>query len=106
MKTIFSWLFGNKRKASSYSKGIKAERRIKIELEKKGWLVKQSKGSRGPYDLYALKNGKKLLVQVKSGSSYLKKKDKAKLRQTARKKGAKALFVHIKGKKIRSKFVY
>jgi hypothetical protein len=28
---------------------------VKRKLEEKGWLVRQSKGSRGPYDLYALK---------------------------------------------------
>jgi Holliday junction resolvase len=100
------WLFGSKRKESAYSKGLKAERKVKKKLEKKGWLVRQSKGSRGPYDLYALKSGKKLLVQVKSGSSHLDKKDKVRLRQVAKKKGAKALLIHVKGKKTHSKFIY
>jgi Holliday junction resolvase len=61
-------LFG-KKKRSSYSKGVGAERKVKAKLERKGWLVKQSKGSQGPYDLYAMKGGRKLLVQVKSGAS-------------------------------------
>jgi Holliday junction resolvase len=93
------------RKKSNYSKGIRAERIVKKRLEKKGWLVKQSKGSRGPYDLYALKGGRKFLIQVKSGKSSLSRKEKRRLRKAAREKGATAVFMKVKGRKISSKFV-
>jgi Holliday junction resolvase len=91
---------------SSYAKGIRAERIVKKSLEKKGWLVKQSKGSKGPYDLYALKGGRKLLIQVKSGTSSLRRREKHRLRKVAKKKGAKALYMKVDNRgKISSKFV-
>jgi Holliday junction resolvase len=91
---------------SNYSKGIKAEKKVKSKLEDKGWLVKQSKGSRGPYDLYAMKSGKKLLVQVKSGTASASKEEVKRLRSSAKKKGAKALVMKVKGKNTKSKIVY
>lgn len=99
-------LFREKRKRSSYSKGLRAERRVKAKLESKGWLVKQSKGSRGPYDLYAMKGGRKFLVQVKSGSSSLSSLEKSRLRRAAKSKGAKALIMRYKKGKIYSKIIY
>lgn len=48
---------------SRYDKGARAERRAREELEEAGWLVVRSAGSKGLYDLWALKI---LLVQVKS----------------------------------------
>jgi len=95
-----------RKQQSSYYKGISAEKKVKRNLEKKGWLVRQSKGSRGSYDLYALKGGMKLLIQVKSGTAYASKDEIRKLRKTAKNKGAKALVIQVKGKKTRSKFVY
>jgi len=91
---------------SNYAKGIRAERLIKNRLEKKGWLVRQSKGSRGSYDLYALKGGKKLLIQVKSGTATASRKEIRRLRRAAKSKGAKALIMKVKGKRIKSRFVY
>jgi ribosomal protein S19E (S16A) len=62
-------MYGKKKSRSTYSKGLSAERKVKQRLESKGYVVRQSKGSRGPYDLYAMKSGRKLLVQVKSGTA-------------------------------------
>lgn len=36
-------------------------------LKKEGWLVSRSAASHGPVDVFAAKDGKVLLVQVKSG---------------------------------------
>jgi Holliday junction resolvase len=94
------------RRKSSNAKGIRAERIVKKRLEKRGWLVKQNKGSRGPYDLYALKSGEKLLIQVKSGTSSLRRREKRRLRMAAKKKRAKALYMKVDNRgKISSKFV-
>jgi Holliday junction resolvase len=91
---------------SNYAKGIRAERIVKKRLEKRGWLVKQSKGSRGPHDLYALKGGKKLLIQVKSGTSSLRRREKHRLQMAAKKKRAKALYMKVDNRgKISSKLV-
>jgi Holliday junction resolvase len=95
-----------RRKRSSYSKGIDAERRVKSKLESKGWLVRQSKGSRGPYDLYAMKGGKKLFVQVKSGSASLSRTERTRLRRVAKKKGGKALLIKCKKGAIQSRIIY
>lgn len=99
-------MFSNKKKKSSYSKGIVAERKIKSKLENKGWLVKQSRGSRGPYDLHAIRRGRKLLVQVKSGKSSLTGLERHRLRQVAKNKEAKALLMKYKRGKIHSQIIY
>jgi len=91
---------------SSYSKGMRAERKVKRGLESKGWLVRQSKGSRGPYDLYAMRGGRKLLVQVKSGTASASRSEVRKLRSAARGKSAKGLVIRVRGKRTRSKIIY
>jgi len=91
---------------SNYSKGIKAEKKVKSKLEKDGWLVRQSKGSRGPFDLYAMKGGKKLLVQVKSGTASASNDEVKKLRSSAKKKAAKALVMKVNDKNIKSRIIY
>jgi Holliday junction resolvase len=91
---------------SSYSKGMRAERKVKQGLENKGWLVRQSKGSRGPYDLYAMRGGRKLLVQVKSGTASASRSEVRKLRSAARRKSAKGMVIRVRGKRTRSKIIY
>lgn len=106
---ILDSIFGKRprrKRNSSYAKGIRAEKKVKTKLEKKGWLVRQSKGSRGPYDLYALKGGKKLLIQVKSGSASASRKEVRRLRAAAKSKSAKGLVMKVKKGKIKSKIVY
>jgi Holliday junction resolvase len=92
-------------RGSPYSKGLRAERVVRRRLEEKGWLVRQSKGSRGPYDLYALKGGRKLLVQVKSGKSSFSSRERTELVRTARKKGATMVLARVKGKKVYWRFM-
>jgi|GEM_PF-6324328 len=48
----------------------------------------------------------KLLVQVKSGTTSMSRKEARKLRYVARSKGAKGLVISVKGRKIKSRFVY
>jgi len=51
-----------------YRKGRIAERKVMNRLEKLGFKnIRRSKGSRGPYDIYATKKKKKYYFQVKSG---------------------------------------
>jgi Holliday junction resolvase len=78
---------------------------VKRRLEERGWLVRQSRGSRGPYDLYALKGGRKLLVQVKSGKSSFSSRERNRLVRTARKKGATAALARVEGKKVYWRFI-
>lgn len=62
--------------------------------------MRQSKGSRGPYDLYAMKGGRKLLIQVKSGSASVSHPEARGLRAKARKAGGRALVMKVKGRKV------
>lgn len=48
---------------SRYDKGARYERRAKRELEEDGWLLVRSAGSKGVFDIWALKVR---LIQVKS----------------------------------------
>jgi len=50
----------------SKKKGYRTERKIKIIFENKGWTVTRAGASLGEADLICLKNGKCLLIQVKS----------------------------------------
>ncbi|MFH7880755.1 MAG: hypothetical protein QXI09_01980 [Candidatus Aenigmatarchaeota archaeon] len=50
------------------SKGYRVERKIRMIFEKRGWKVVRAGGSLGEADLVCLKNGKIVLIQVKSSS--------------------------------------
>jgi len=47
-------------------KGYRVERKIRLMLEQNGWKVVRSGGSLGEVDLVCLKNGKVVLLQIKS----------------------------------------
>lgn len=55
---------------TNYENGMKLERAVKALLEKNGYLVVCSKGSRGPVDAIAVKPGEILFVQSK-GNGYI-----------------------------------
>lgn len=57
---------GNENK---YNKGRRSEYYVKNKLEKRGYVVARAAGSHTPADLYAARDGKVLLVQVKRGVS-------------------------------------
>jgi len=48
------------------SKGYRVERKIKLLLEKEGWIVIRSGGSFGEVDLVCIKEGKCVFFQIKS----------------------------------------
>ncbi len=98
-------LFGTTRGSSAYRKGVRAENKVKASLQRKGWVVRKSKGSRGPYDLYALRRGRKLLVQVKSGTASPTREELRQLRATAKRKGAHAMVTRVRNGKITPRFV-
>ncbi len=53
----------------NYRRGYIAELRAKEELERAGYLVLRTAGSKGPCDLVAVKEGEVLFVQVKRTKS-------------------------------------
>ncbi|MEM1546471.1 MAG: restriction endonuclease [Candidatus Methanomethylicia archaeon] len=79
----------------SYVKGRRFEHYIKDKLEAKGWIVTRSAGSKGPFDLLAVKNGKILLIQCKWRRNTIAKN----LIDVALKAGGlPVLATHIKGR--------
>ncbi len=66
-----------KKVSKKYFKGYKLERKVKDMLERDGWYVIRSAGSKKP-DLIAAKDGKVVVIECKSTSKqtlYLDKKE-------------------------------
>lgn len=70
----------------SYAKGRRLEYRVKRVLESWGYFVVRCAGSK-PVDLVAIKDGKAILVEVKS-RNYLKPDEREKLRKIQETSGA------------------
>ena len=58
-----------------YEKGRAREYKTMAILKKDGWKVSRSAASHGAVDVFAAKNGRILLVQVKSGRARVKKEE-------------------------------
>ena len=82
--------------SKSYVKGRRFEHYIKDRLEAKGWIVTRSAGSKGPFDLLAVKNGKILLIQCKWRRGNMDAKNLVDIASKAG--GLPILATHIKGK--------
>lgn len=65
------------------AKGARFERKSKALLESQGFMVVKSGGSLGEADLIAIRSGEVQLVQVKSGTNRMTKKEKASLAKLA-----------------------
>lgn len=68
-----------------YFKGYKLERKVKEMLEKDGWYVIRSAGSKKP-DLIAGKNGRVVVIECKTSSKpqlYLKKEEVENLKKVS-----------------------
>ena len=50
---------------TQYRRGANYERKIKKEYEEDGYLVLRSAGSKGPFDLVAIKEDSTILIQCK-----------------------------------------
>ncbi len=79
----------------NYLRGYFFERRLRLFLEKLGWVVIRA-GKSGPVDLVALKNGTILFIECKEGNSRLRKEQKANEIELAKKAGATLLLVSSK----------
>jgi len=81
--------------SKSYVKGRRFEHYVKDKLEARGWIVTRSAGSKGPFDLLAVKNGKILLIQCKWRKNMVTKN----LTDVALKAGGLPIVAtHIKGR--------
>jgi Holliday junction resolvase len=65
---------------TNYTKGRSREYQAMHKLRSDGWVCSRSAMSHGPIDVFAAKDGNILLIQVKSGSSRIKKIELQKFR--------------------------
>jgi len=82
---------------SRYIRGRRFEHRVKRLLEERGYIVVRSAGSKGPFDLVALRFGEILLIQCKLDGN-LPKAEKRQMIAAARVAGGKPLLA-IKDKR-------
>lgn len=85
---------------NKYRRGRIAEKKAADWLKKLGFRnIRRSKGSRGPYDIYAVSpSGIKTYVQVKSYTARLKREERKKLRDVARRRRGFAAYIHYNGR--------
>ncbi len=76
-------------------------------LERDGWLVSRSAASHGAVDVFAAKEGKILLIQVKSGRARVKKEELRELVSWGKNSNGDAEVWHFKdGGKVERRRVY
>jgi len=79
-----------------YTKGRAREYRTMAILKEDGWLVSRSAASHGAVDVFAAKDGRLLLIQVKSGRARVKKTELEELIRWGRESGGNAEVWHFK----------
>ena len=92
---------------SHYAKGRSREYAAMSMLKKEGWLVSRSAASHGAVDVFAARNGKMLLIQVKSGKARVKKEELEALIEWGKHSHGDAEVWHYKGRgKVERRRVY
>lgn len=67
-------------------------------LKRDGWVVSRSAASHGAVDVFAARDGRLLLVQVKSGRARVKKEEMEELVRWGRESNGDAEVWHFKGR--------
>jgi Holliday junction resolvase len=75
---------------TNYARGRRKEYAAMHELSDRGWLVARSAMSHGPFDIFAAREGTRLMVQVKSGKGRLDRAGRRELRRWAKEFNAEA----------------
>ncbi len=81
---------------TNYYKGRAREYRVLQALRRDGWFCARSAASHSPVDVFAGKNGKTLMIQVKSGRSRLAESEKEMLIAWAKAFNGNAQVWHFK----------
>ena len=90
-----------------YQKGREREYRTMEALKREGWLVSRSAASHGAVDVFAAKDGRVLLIQVKSGKARVKKEELEELVNWGKNTNGDAEVWHFKlGGKVERRRVY
>lgn len=82
----------------NYLRGRSREYQAMLTLKKDGWMVSRSAASHGAVDVFAAKEGKILLVQVKSGKARASKEELEELVRWGMSSNADAEVWHYKGR--------
>lgn len=82
---------------TAYRNGTAFELRVKADLERDGYVVIRSAGSKGEADLWASKVGQLLLIQCKRSAPLLPPRERRALLNTAYKADALALVAFMPG---------
>jgi Holliday junction resolvase len=82
---------------TNYVRGRSREYRAMYSLKKDGWMVSRSAASHGAVDVFAAKDGKVLLVQVKSGRARATKEELEELVEWGRSANGDAEVWYYKG---------
>jgi Holliday junction resolvase len=82
----------------AYNRGRAREYRAMEMLRTEGWVVGRSAASHSPVDIFAAKEGRVLLVQVKSGQARVNKEELTELVKWAEAFDADAEVWHFKGR--------
>ncbi len=69
---------------TSYYKGRAREYRVLQALRRDGWFCTRSAASHGPVDIFAGKDGRTLMIQVKSGRGRIAEEDRKTLIEWAK----------------------
>ncbi|HMD78823.1 MAG TPA: restriction endonuclease [Nitrososphaerales archaeon] len=86
--------------------GRAREYRTMQTLKQQGWKVARSAASHGAVDVFAAKDGKVLLVQVKSGGARVTKEELEELVEWGKSSNGDAEVWHFKGGKLVKRRVY
>jgi Holliday junction resolvase len=81
-----------------YEKGRAREYATMAMLKREGWKVSRSAASHGAVDIFAAKEGRMLLIQVKSGRAKVKKDELAELVDWGKQSNGDAEVWHFKGR--------
>jgi len=69
--------------STAYARGRSREYQVLKKLRSQGWYCSRSAASHGPVDVFAAKDGKIRMIQVKSGRGKLKLGDRETLKRWA-----------------------
>lgn len=93
--------------ATRYERGRSREYKTMALLKKDGWLVSRSAASHGAVDVFAARDGRMLLIQVKSGKARVKKEELEALVEWGKQSSGDAEVWHFKdGGKFERRRVY
>jgi len=81
----------------NYNSGRSREYRTMSSLRKDGWMVSRSAASHGAVDVFAAKDGKVLLIQVKSGKARATKEELEELLEWGKNSNGDAEVWYYKG---------